>query len=287
MRSIQIALAGVFSALALAIPLAFRGTLQFVIPGTGYTATLASHVPVMLSIVAGPSVSGLVGSASTLGFFLTLPPVVGARASTHIVWGVAAALAVKRGMSFPRALFLIALPIHATLEGLVVIPFGYPLQAAFINFAGTAIHHTADSIISIIVLKAAQPLIRSMKLPSASKAETLAFLFAKLVHLKRALSFLAFGAEVHLPSSKTQLLYGSTTSDTGLPIHIWAHSWCVAPLISIKIYELIFSTKSNSLVNHHLYRVIESVPLVFTKLRCSSLWVNLSPKEYVLKSAIA
>ena len=169
MRSIQIALAGVFSALALAIPLMFRGTLQFVVPGTGYTATLASHVPVMLSVIAGPSVAGLVGSASTLGFFLTLPPVVGARASTHIVWGVAAALVVKKGMSFPKALFLIALPIHATLEGLVVIPFGFPLEAAFINFVGTAVHHTADSIISIIVLRAAQPLIRSLKLPGSAE----------------------------------------------------------------------------------------------------------------------
>ena len=50
---------GVLAALALAIPLLFRGTLQFVIPAVGYSATLASHVPVMLSIVAGPAVEPL------------------------------------------------------------------------------------------------------------------------------------------------------------------------------------------------------------------------------------
>lgn len=153
------ALAGIFAALALAIPLAFRGTLQFVIPTVGYSATLASHVPVMLSMVAGPIVAGIVGSASTAGFFITLGPVVAARAATHILWGVSAAVAIKKGMSFPKALFLVALPLHAIPEGLVVLPFGVPLEGAFVNIFGTAIHHTIDSIISIFVLRAARPLL--------------------------------------------------------------------------------------------------------------------------------
>lgn len=157
------ALAGIFSALALAIPLAFRGTLQFYIPTVGYSATLASHVPVMLSIVAGPVVAGIVGSASTFGFFVTLGPVVAARAATHILWGVAAAIAVKKGMSFPKALFLVALPLHAIPEGLVVLPFGVPLAGAAVNIVGTAIHHTADSVISIAVLRAARPLLNRFK----------------------------------------------------------------------------------------------------------------------------
>lgn len=169
MRSIQLALAGVFAALALAIPFAFRGTLQIVIPGTGYTATLASHVPVMLSIVAGPSVAFLVGLASTIGFLATLGPVVATRAATHILFGVTAAFAVKKGMSFPKVLFFIALPLHSIPEGLVVIPFGIPLVGAIINVAGGTVHHIVDSIISIIVLRAASPVIRSLKLPGASE----------------------------------------------------------------------------------------------------------------------
>jgi len=159
LRTVEVALAGVFAALALAIPFAFRGTLQFVVPGTGYTATLASHVPVMLSAVVGPLVSAIVGVASTLGFLMTLGPVVAARASTHILWGVAAALAIKKGMSFPKALFLVALPLHAIPEGLVVIPFGFTYQIALFNMAGAAVHHVVDSIISIAVLRAARPLL--------------------------------------------------------------------------------------------------------------------------------
>ncbi len=163
MRSTDVAVAAVFTAFAIAIPLYFRGTLQIVIPAVGYSATLASHVPVMLSTAFGPLVSGVVGAASAVGFTATLGPVVGARAATHIVWGVAAAFAIKKGMSFAKALFVVALPIHAVLEGLVVIPFGIPWQGALINVAGTAIHHSIDAVISIAVYKAAFPLIRTIK----------------------------------------------------------------------------------------------------------------------------
>ncbi len=163
MKTVDVAVAAVLAALAIAIPLFFRGTLQIVIPAVGYSATLASHVPVMLSIVFGPLVSAMVGTASTFGFLATLGPVVAARASTHIVWGVAAAFAVKKGMSFPSALFFVGLPIHAGLEGLVVVPFGVPWEGALINVVGTAIQHTIDSIISILVLKAALPIIKNFK----------------------------------------------------------------------------------------------------------------------------
>ena len=162
MRSKDIALAAVFAALALAIPLLFRGSLQIVIPGVGYSATLASHVPVMLSIVLGPTVAAFVATASTVGFFMTLGPVVAARAATHIVWGIISAFAVKRGLSILWVLFLIALPIHAVGEGLVVMAFGIPWEGALINIVGTAIHHIIDSIISIIILKAALPLLKNI-----------------------------------------------------------------------------------------------------------------------------
>lgn len=162
MRSIDVALAAIFSAFALAIPLLFRGSLQIVIPGVGYSATLASHVPLMLSIALGPSVAALVSTASTLGFFTTLGPVVAARAATHVIWGVLSAFAVKRGLSIFKVLFLLALPLHAVLEGLVVIPFGIPWEGTLINIIGTAVHHVIDSIISIIVLKAALPLLKNI-----------------------------------------------------------------------------------------------------------------------------
>lgn len=159
--SISVAVAAVFAALAIAIPLLFQGTLQISIPAIGYSATLASHVPIMLSTLFGPYVTAFVGAASSIGFFVTLGPIVGARAATHIVWGVAVAVAIKYGMSYPKALFIIGLPLHAILEGLVVIAFGVPWQASLITVGGTALQHTIDAIISIIVVKAAWPLIKN------------------------------------------------------------------------------------------------------------------------------
>jgi len=163
LSSKDVMVAAVLAPLSLAIPLFFHETLQIIIPGIGYSATLASHVPVMLSAIFGPLVAVIVSAASALGFFGTLGLIVGARASTHIFWAVAMAVAVKKGLSFPKALFLVGLPIHGLLEGLVVLPFGVPWQGALINVAGASIQHVIDSIISIAVFKAASPLMKRLK----------------------------------------------------------------------------------------------------------------------------
>ncbi|MCL5949293.1 MAG: ECF transporter S component [Candidatus Bathyarchaeota archaeon] len=172
MRSIDVAVAAILAALAIAIPLLFAGTLQISIPAIGYSATLASHVPRMLPTLFGPIVTAFVGAASSLGFFATLGPVVGARAATHIIWGVVAAIAIKKGMSYPKALFIVALPLHALLEGAVVIAFGIPWQASLITIGGTALQHVIDSIISIIVVKAAWPFIKAALGKRGQKSKT-------------------------------------------------------------------------------------------------------------------
>ena len=121
----EVVLASVLSALAIAIPFIFRGTpLQINIPAIQYSATATSHVPSMLAIVIGPSVAALVGLASTIGFLATLGPVIAARAFTHALWGVAASMCFFRGGTYVKALLLVALPIHAIGEGLIVYALG-------------------------------------------------------------------------------------------------------------------------------------------------------------------
>jgi len=159
----EVMVTAVLASLSLAIPLFFRGTFQIVIPGIGYSATLASHVPVMLSAIFGPLVAAIVSIASALGFFGTVGSIVGSRAATHIVWAIAMAIAIKKGLSFTKALFFVGLPIHGLLEGLVVLPFGVPWQGALINVAGASIQHVIDSIISIAVFKAASPLMNILR----------------------------------------------------------------------------------------------------------------------------
>lgn len=172
LTSKDVAVAAIFAALSIAIPLFFQGTLQITIPAVGYSATVASHVPVILSTLFGPLVSAIVALASALGFFATLGPVVGARAATHVIWVLAIVFAMKKGLSFPKALFIVGLPLHATLEGLVVLPFGIPWQGALINVAGTAIHHVIDSIVALAVYAAALPLIRRFRYSSEKQATT-------------------------------------------------------------------------------------------------------------------
>ncbi|MBS3937098.1 MAG: ECF transporter S component [Peptococcaceae bacterium] len=140
------------TSLAIIIPLYFRGWLQIVIPP--FSATLASHVPVMLAMFVSPLVAALVGVGSTYGFFITLPPVIAARASIHIIFGVMGAILYRRGMR-PWPIIALTAPVHAIGEALAVIPFGFTLQAAFVTVGiGTLLHHLMDAAISISLFTA-------------------------------------------------------------------------------------------------------------------------------------
>lgn len=136
-------------AMSLVIPLALGGTLSLVIGP--FTATVASHVPLLLSMLYGPVIAGVVGFGSALGFFIKLGPVVGFRAAMHIPVGIAGALLLKKNVSYPLVLALVA-PLHAALEALVVLLFGFTLQrAGYIVGVGTLVHHSVDSVISIVL----------------------------------------------------------------------------------------------------------------------------------------
>ncbi|MGE5593416.1 MAG: ECF transporter S component [Betaproteobacteria bacterium] len=139
-------------ALALIIPLAFGGFLGVVVPP--FSATLASHVPVMISMLLGPWAAVLVGFGSALGFLVKLGPVIAARAAMHAVFAGAGAVFVKRGMPFWKAL-LWTLPVHAFTEALIVLPFGFTLERAGVVVGlGTALHHLVDAGIALAVVRA-------------------------------------------------------------------------------------------------------------------------------------
>lgn len=165
MRTPEIVLASLFSGIALAIPLLFRGSLQIVIAQIGFSATLASHVPSLLSIVIGPVPAAIVGLFHTIGFWATLGPVVASRAFTAVVWGTLGALYVARGGSLLIALFVIAMPIHAFGEMLAVMAFGVPLLGATPTLVFTFIHHILDSAITLTVIRGIRPIMVSLNIP--------------------------------------------------------------------------------------------------------------------------
>jgi len=149
MRVREVVWGGLLTSLALLIPLAFGGFLGVTIPP--FSATLASHVPIMLSMTVSPMVAFMVAAGSAFGFFIKLGPIIGARAAMHIIFAVGGAHLYKRGVSFPLVL-LATLPIHALSEALIVLPFNFTLEkAGMVVGLGTALHHGIDSLISLAV----------------------------------------------------------------------------------------------------------------------------------------
>lgn len=139
------------TALAIIIPVNFSFLKVYIPP---FSATLASHVPMFLSMFLGPFSAVMVGIGSALGFFFTgLPLYVAARAFMHVFVGLTGALLMKKGVSFTKVVFYTA-PIHGLLEMLVVIPFNFSLQFAFITVGiGTVLHHFVDSAITAVLVK--------------------------------------------------------------------------------------------------------------------------------------
>ena len=139
------------TALAIAIPIAFGGVLGVYIPP--FSATLASHVPLMIAMLVGPGVALAVGGGSAIGFMVKLGnPVIAARAAMHAPVGYVGGLLVKRGMAY-HYVILVTAPLHAALEALIVIPFGFDLyRAGVVVGVGTFLHHLVDGFIALSVV---------------------------------------------------------------------------------------------------------------------------------------
>ena len=149
----QMVYAGLLTALAIIIPIQF-GFLKIIIPP--FTATLAAHVPMMLSMLISPAVAIVVGIGSTIGFIISgTPAPVVARAATHIVVGYIGARIIMKNQSYIKAVAITA-PIHGLLEMLVVIPFiGFNVyQLLIVTVVGTILHHCVDGVIAYAVVKA-------------------------------------------------------------------------------------------------------------------------------------
>lgn len=148
----QMVYAALLTALAIIIPIQF-GFLKIIIPP--FTATLASHVPMMLSMFISPIVAIVVGIGSTIGFFISgMPMVVVCRAAMHILVGYIGAKIIMKNKSYTKAAMITA-PIHGIAEMIVVIPFiGLNLyQMLVVTALGTILHHIVDSVISYSLIK--------------------------------------------------------------------------------------------------------------------------------------
>lgn len=157
MKIRELTIGALLTALAIIIPIQFSFLRIIVGP---FTATLASHVPMFISMLINPAIALMVGAGSAIGFLLTAPTVVAARAATHIIVGFVGAVLIKKGMSIVPA-FAIALPVHAILEALVVIPFGWTAYNILVVVGlGSAIHHAVDATIATAIIYTLSPYMK-------------------------------------------------------------------------------------------------------------------------------
>jgi niacin transporter len=143
--------AALLTAMAIVIPISF-GFLKIQIPP--FTATIASHVPMFLAMTISPAAAAFVGVGSALGFLMTSPAVVAARAFMHVFVGLSGAILLRNNISFTK-MILITAPIHGVLEAIAVIPFGFAwFNILVVVGVGTVLHHFVDGAISYGLVKA-------------------------------------------------------------------------------------------------------------------------------------
>lgn len=138
----QLVLAGVLCAIGLVVPM----VMPKVIIGP-MSFTLGAHVAIFLAMFISPKVAAAVCLGTTMGFFVTTPLIIAARAATHIIFALVGALIIKRYPNIMESfvagigLNLGLAVLHALGEVLVVAPFF--LQRLYV-YAGAAVQRFCD-----------------------------------------------------------------------------------------------------------------------------------------------
>lgn len=168
----QTVIAAMLTALSLII-----ATLHIGIPlPQPFSVTIAAHVPTIIAMFISPWVAICTVIGSTLGFLISLGPVVALRAASHIFFVLCGTYWLKKHWNAYLVLFLTAL-IHALGESVITLAFGPmfgfniagtvsftfipfiaqtfgPVMDYIVNivFVITVLHHIVDSIISVLIM---------------------------------------------------------------------------------------------------------------------------------------
>ena len=147
--------------------------------------TLASHVPVFLSVFISPVSALAVSICTGIGFFFSTSPVIALRALSHVGFALLGALLLKKNGALlcslktciPYGILLSV--IHAVCEVFVVSFFyfgngmmqsyydsGYFKSVILLVGIGTVIHSMIDFGISVIVWK---PVSKVIRIPVSAK----------------------------------------------------------------------------------------------------------------------
>lgn len=166
----NLTVAALLIALGILIPMVMP---KIVIGPASYT--LGSHVPAMIAMFFSPLMAICVALGTAIGFFLTLPPIIGLRALSHLVFVTVGAFYLQKNpqlIQHPLKLqvfnFFLAV-IHASFEVVVVFVFAYFGNVANTTFdrhyliflfgmigLGGLIHSLIDFNIAYIVARSIQ-----------------------------------------------------------------------------------------------------------------------------------
>lgn len=175
----QLVLAGVLCAIGLVVPM----VMPKVIIGP-MSFTLGAHVAIFLAMFISPKVAAAVCLGTTMGFFVTTPLIVAARAATHLIFALVGAYTIKRYPDIMESfaagigLNLGLAVLHALGEVLVVAPFfvsgymftpeqlsnGFIMSVIVLVGAGTVLHSVMDCSISVLLWKFVRAAVPSIKL---------------------------------------------------------------------------------------------------------------------------
>ncbi len=165
----KLTIAALLIAIGIVIPM--FSPLKIILEPASFT--LASHVPIFISMFISPVVALAVTAGTTLGFFLGgFPLVVVLRAASQVVFAVLGALYLKKNpkilASFAQTLsfsLLIGL-IHAACEVAVVSAFyaaggmgglyyekGFLLSVMGLVGVGTVVHSMVDFALAVLLLR--------------------------------------------------------------------------------------------------------------------------------------
>lgn len=166
----ELALTGILTAIAILIPSIVP--IKVIFPP--FSATLASHLPLILAMFLNPLAAVFVALGSAVGFLISLGPVIAARAAMHVFFVFVGAWMIRKKCNITFVI-LVTMVIHALSEMLIIyilFRFGVNLlndktmtAVQLLIAVGTSLHHLVDFALAILVLTATAKAIKNIFLP--------------------------------------------------------------------------------------------------------------------------
>lgn len=159
MNTKKLTITALLTALAIAIPMVMP--IKVVMPP--FSATLASHTPLIIAMFISPAAAVITSLGSAIGFLFSLGPVVSARAAMHVLFTVIGAMMIEDRKNFYLTV-LVTLILHTLSDmGIVwiianIFGMGDILKGQGMGIAqtvigiGTSIHHIVDYAIAMVIV---------------------------------------------------------------------------------------------------------------------------------------